>query len=603
MPHAGPEDDPPEQPGAPVEPAFDPEVTPAVRELLERLPTSPGVYLMKDKRGRVCYVGKAANLRNRVRSYFNRSGDTRGFVQLLGRVLGDIETIVVGNEKEALLLEDTLIKQHHPRFNVTLRDDKNYLSLRLDLKGRYPRLELVRRIREDGARYFGPFHSASAARATLRLVNRHFQLRTCTDRCMCMRSRPCLQYQIGMCPAPCIQEVPDYDERLRDALLFLEGKSDELTDRLRARMAAAAEAMEFERAAQLRDKLAAIERTLTEQRVVATNFVDQDVFGFYREGDAVTLVVLRVRAGRLSGQQPFAFSGQEFPDEELLSSFLNLYYHRESNVPEEVLLPFPVENAEALASWLAEKGRKVTVLVPQRGARAGLLELARKNAAALFASRRDPQREVEATLEKLRRRLRLKRPPRRIECFDISTMQGTATVGSRVVFIDGQPARQAYRRFKVQTVAAHPDDYAAMYEVLSRRFRRAREVAPGDPWALPDLLVVDGGKGQLATALMAMRDQGLDLAKLDMDVIGLAKEAREYERVRGAVRSGTTGRRGDGETDQGLVAPETTPGAPTQTPETSESAPTTPDQTPADLPASPPPSSTAAPPRPPARRP
>jgi excinuclease ABC subunit C len=476
----------------------------------------------------VCYVGKALNLRSRVRSYFTRSGDTRAFVQLLGRVLGDIETIVVGNEKEALLLEDTLIKQHHPRFNVNLRDDKHYLSLRLDVAGHYPRLELVRRLREDGARYFGPFHSAIAARATLRLVNRHFQLRSCTDRTLGSRSRPCLQFQIGMCPAPCVQEVPDYGERVHDAVLFLEGKSDELTARLQARMAAAAEALEFERAARLRDQLAALERTLTEQRVVATSFADQDIIGFYREGDAVSLVVLRVRAGRLVGQEPFAFSGQEFPDEEILSSFLNLYYHRDRAAPEEVLLPFAVEHAAALQSLLGEAGRPVAVLVPQRGARAGLLELARKNAAAVFASRRDAAADGEATLEKLRRRLHLKQLPRRIECFDISTLGGTATVGARVVFVLGQPARHEYRRFKVQTVAGHPDDYAAMYEVLARRLRRARDAAPGDPWALPDLLVVDGGKGHLATALMALRDQGFDLAKLPLDVIGLAKEVHEY---------------------------------------------------------------------------
>jgi excinuclease ABC subunit C len=584
-------------------------LAPHLRELLDRLPTAPGVYLMKDRRGRVCYVGKAVNLRNRVRSYFNRSGDPRAFVPLLGRVLGDIETIVVDNEKEALLLEDTLIKRHHPRFNVELRDDKNYLSLRLDLKASYPRLELVRRIREDGARYFGPFHSARAARATIRLVNRHFQLRTCTDRCMCRRSRPCLQFQIGMCPAPCIQEVPDYPERLRDAILFLEGKTDELTARLRARMEEAAEKMEFEHAAQLRDKLAAIERTLTEQRVVATNFVDQDVFGFYREGDAVTLVVLKVRAGRLTGQQPFAFSGQEFPDEELLSSFLNLYYHRETGVPEEVLLPFPIENADALADLLSEKGRKVSVLVPQRGARMGLVALARKNAAAAFVSRRDPNRELEATLAKLQRRLHLKKLPQRIECFDISTMQGTATVGSRVVFVNGRPARGEYRRFKVQTVSAHPDDYAAMYEVLSRRLRRAREAPPEDPWALPDLLVVDGGKGQLATALMALRDQGLDLAKLDMDVIGLAKEVHDYQPARGAPRvtaanapeasqgrasllsepEGDSPRRhGDTEEAEGSVVPEHSGTAP------STSAEPNPNLPPSDLRASVPPWSSSS---------
>ncbi|MBI5480322.1 MAG: excinuclease ABC subunit UvrC, partial [Deltaproteobacteria bacterium] len=447
---------------------------------------------------------------------------------LLGRLLGDIETIVTTNEKEALLVEDTLVKQHRPRFNVKLRDDKNYLVLRLDPRARYPRLELQRRIREDGARYFGPYYPARAARATLKAANKHFGLRSCTDRMLTSRTRPCLQFQIGWCPAPCVQEVADYADRVRDVTLFLEGRSAELTQRLQTRMQAAAAAEEFERAAALRDRLAAVEVALTQQRVVAATLVDQDVVGYHREGDVVEVAFLRVRQGRLTGQQRFSFAGQEFPDDEILSSFLSLYYHREGTVPDEVLLPLPFEGAAALAEWLAERaGHRVEVLCPQRGPRHDLVGLANTNARAFFATCRDPAVDAQEALAKLQRRLRLSRLPRRIECFDISTMQGVATVGSRVVLVDGQPAKNQYRRFQVRTVNEHADDYAALYEVLSRRLRRARDAREGDPWALPDLLVVDGGKGQLSTALMALRDAGLELGKIEMDLIGLAKEVHE----------------------------------------------------------------------------
>ena len=268
-------------------------------ELLSRMPNQPGVYLMKDKKGKVIYVGKASSLRNRVRSYFNRSSDTRAFVGLLGRLLGDIETVVTNNEKEALLLENNLIKQHQPRFNVKLVDDKNYLVLRLDTKASYPRLEVVRRLGKDGARYFGPYHSAGACRSTLAVVNRHFKLRTCSDAVMASRRRPCLQYQIKRCDAPCVYDVPveEYAKQVQDVGLFLEGKDGELLERLRARMKDHARQMEYEQAGGVRDQIQALERTLEEQRVVSSDFRDEDVFGLYREGDVVEVIVLHIRAG------------------------------------------------------------------------------------------------------------------------------------------------------------------------------------------------------------------------------------------------------------------------------------------------------------------
>ncbi len=510
---------------------------PRLREILDRIPADPGVYLMKDKKGRVIYVGKALSLRARVRSYFTRSGDDRAFVALLGRLLGDIETVVTNNEKEALLLENNLIKQHQPRFNVKLVDDKNYLVLRLAIprdaseekRKAFPRLEVVRRIGSDGARYFGPYHSATSCRQALQVVNRHFKLRTCTDHVLENRRRPCLQYQIKRCDAPCVYPVPPdvYAEQVRDVALFLEGKDQELVERLRARMKEAASRTEYETAAAIRDQLRSLEKTLEEQRVVSEDLRDQDVIGWHREGTAVEIAVLHIRGGKLLGRRTFSFGGQEFPDDEIVSSFVSLYYDLGSYVPDEVLLPLPIEDAAAKEEWLREKkGHKVEVLFPQRGPRVRLVTLATKNAESSYVSRRDQTRDAEESLSRLRERLGLKRAPQRIECFDISHIQGTATVASMVVFLDGAPARSEYRTFKVKS--ATNDDFASMYEVLSRRFRRSVKSDDGaKPWPLPDLLVIDGGKGQLGTAMAALHDVGVDTGVDGIDVVGLAKERED----------------------------------------------------------------------------
>jgi excinuclease ABC subunit C len=521
-------------PAAPTEGTTlrDAELSPAWRslaEIVERLPTDPGVYLMKDRRAKVIYVGKAVNLRARVRQYFQpATGDTRAFVPLLEGIVADVETVVTGNEKEALLLENNLIKRHQPRFNVKLTDDKNFLVLRLDTRGPWPRLEVVRKIADDGARYFGPYHSPTACREALRVVNRHFQLRVCTDHTLQNRQRPCLQYQIKRCLAPCVLDVPpgDYAEQVRFVSLFLAGSSDELLADLRARMKEAAARQAFEHAATLRDQIRALESVLESQRIVSDSFVDQDVVGFYRAGQAVEIMVLFVRQGKLVGNRGFSFGRQEFPDDEILSSFLGLFYDLQTSPPAEVLLPFAIPDAEVRGEWLAEKrGKKCAVLVPQRGPRRALLELARKNAAASFASRRDHGQDSEATLARLQRRLGLPRPPRVIECFDISHVQGTDPVASMVVFENGEPAKHRYRTYRIQR-AQGGDDFASMYEVLSRRFRRAREATrDDDAWRLPDLLVVDGGKGQLGVALAAARDVGIDVRPgAGLPIVALAKE-------------------------------------------------------------------------------
>ena len=505
----------------------------SLAEILDRLPTDPGVYLMKDRRGKMLYIGKAANLRNRVRQYFQpATGDTRDFVPLLEGVVADIETVVTSNEKEALLLENTLVKRHQPRFNVKLTDDKNFLSLRLDPKGEWPRLEAVRRMAEDGAGYFGPYHSASACREALRVVNRQFRLRTCTDHVLHHRTRPCLQYQINRCLGPCCLPVSneDYAEQTRDVRLFLEGKNDELLTGLRQRMREAAQQTHFERAGLLRDQIRALESVLESQHMVTADAVDQDVIGYHREGMALEIVVMTVRQGKMVGSRAFSFTRQEFPDAEILSSFLGLYYDLAPVPPDEVLLPFAIADADVQAEWLSEKrGKKAQVLVPARGPRRQLVELAYKNAAANFVSRRDREQDAQATLGRLQRRLSLHRYPKVIECYDISHIQGSETVASMVVFVEGQPEKSRYRTYKIRT-AQSPDDFACMYEVLSRRFKRAVESGhEGEPaddsWRLPDLLVVDGGKGQLGVALAAARDAGIDVRPgVGLTIIALAKE-------------------------------------------------------------------------------
>jgi excinuclease ABC subunit C len=477
------------------------EVSPSPRtlaEILDALPAAPGVYIMKDAGGKPIYIGKAAVLRNRVRQYFQpASGDTRDFVPLLDGIVADIETVITSTEKEALLLENTLIKRHQPRFNVNLKDDKNFLVLRLDPAGEWPRLEVVRRLGDDGAFYFGPYHSASSCREALRVVNRHFQLRTCTDHVLHNRRRPCLQYQIKRCPAPCVLPVSReaYGDQVRDVRLFLDGKSDELLDRLRARMRDAAGRAEFEIAAEIRDQIKALEVTLEKQRVVSSDFLDQDVVGYHREGIALEIAVLSIRGGKLNGSRCFSFTGQEFPDAELISSFVGLYYDLGAPAPDEVLLPIEIEDAALKAEWLSERRaqaetgarkRRVEVATPQRGDRRRLVDLANKNAASSFASRRNARADVELALGKLQRRLKLPRLPRVIECYDVSHLQGFATVASMVVFVDGRPEKSRYRTYKVRAPGApgggrHNDDFASMYEVLSRRFRRALHVGQGSP--------------------------------------------------------------------------------------------------------------------------
>jgi len=530
-----------------------------VLQKLEGLPPQSGVYLFKDKKGAVVYVGKAKSLRSRVRSYFQESqGDQRAFIPILQHTIWDLETIVTANEKEATILENNLIKEHRPRYNDKLRDDKDFITLRLGRLGAgepWPRLQVVRRPTPDGARYFGPYHSATAARRTLHLVNKHFQLRTCSDVEFASRKRPCLQHQIKRCPAPCVLPVERewYAEQVDSVGKFLEGRHDELSRELDVRMKDAARAMRFELAAVYRDQLRAIEKVREDQRVVTIDDIDRDVMGFYREGELVEIALLHVRAGKLQDVGTYAIKQAEIPDEEIVAAFVAQHYGASlakeledagmpaTLMPDEIILPREPEGVAGIAEWLADRaGHKVALLLPQRGHRVDLLAMANDNARHSFVEKQRQNDDVQERLRDLQERLRLAALPRRIECCDISHLGGGDTVGAIVAMTDGELDKKRYRTFNVRGDAVARegvgvnDDYGAMYEVLARRFRRAlkaeelREPAgEGTPeregdatWDAPDLFVVDGGRGQLAVAQAAAHDLGLH----DLSIVALAKE-------------------------------------------------------------------------------
>lgn len=498
-----------------------------IAEKLANLPSRPGVYLMRDKAGKVIYVGKAKDLRSRVRAYFN-SADERSQVQFLVQRIDDFETLVTTSDKEALILENNLIKQYKPRYNIRLKDDKSYLSIKVTTGHAWPRIFATRKIVKDGSRYFGPFSSAVAARETIDIIERHFLLRNCTDHNFRNRSRPCLQYQIKRCMAPCVLSVPAevYREHVRQAMLFIDGKRQELVAELRQKMQQKSEALEFEAAARIRDQIQAVEKTLEKQRMVAHWGADQDIFGLYREGGFIEVQVLLVRQGKLTENLSYSLEDLEFPDEEIVASVLTQFYQGPRFVPDEILVPVELEDRDARAEYLSErKGKKIEILCPQRGDKRHLVQMAEDNAKQSFSERHDQERAREKMLRELERSLHLKRYPQRIECFDISTIHGAHAVGSMVTFINGEPDKSFYRHFRIRTIDASSggDDFGMMLEMLKRRFARGKQDAD-----LPDLIVVDGGRGQLAMALTAMAELGIE----GVDAVGLAKM-----RVQAAARS------------------------------------------------------------------
>jgi excinuclease ABC subunit C len=505
-------------------------MTPEIEERIATLPTKPGVYQFKAARGEIIYVGKATNLRSRVRSYFG-GNDHRPFVALLDTLLVDIEVIVTQNAKEALLLENTLIKRHKPRFNVMLRDDKNYLSMRIDRRHKWPRVEIVRTIRNDGAHYFGPFHSAQAARRTLNVLNRHFQLRTCRDSVFANRSRPCLQYQIKRCPGPCVLQVDRsaYMEDVQRAEFFLSGREHELANDLEQRMVRAADDLEFEIAARYRDMLSAVREALQPQQTIQTSLVDRDVIGMHREAEYAVFAVSTFRKGALNDVSTWSLKHQTLPDDEVVGGFLGQFYGDTRKPPAEVLVSHEPAAIEELADALSElRGSRCTVLVPQRGTKMRLLELATENARQHFADTLSSSARAADAADRLQERLGLRNTPRTIECFDISNFQGREIVASQVAFLDGQPDREGYRRYRIK-LSEGQDDFASMYETILRRAKRSQ----AEDRPLPDLMLIDGGKGQLNAALAALQDARIT----DQDIVSIAKSRLKGHEGDDAIRT------------------------------------------------------------------
>ncbi len=480
---------------------------------VKHAPRSPGVYLMKDGEGGILYVGKARDLKARVRAYFART-DARAMIPFLVSRVRDLEFIITATEKEALILENNLIKEHRPRYNVDFRDDKSYYHIRIDPSEPFARFQLVRRPKKDDARCFGPYPSSAAARETLRFLQTIFPLRTCRDQELKGRRRPCLEHEIGRCSAPCVGKIDSaaYQRLVKDGITFLEGRERALIGDLRARMNEAAEELRFEAAAALRDRIDAIEKTIERQRIFSLTGRNRDVFGLYREGDLTQVSALFIRNGRMIGQKAFPLIRLRTGNGELLSSLLKRYYDGMADIPDDIVITERLEDGDVIAEWLTEKrGRGVAVVAPRRGETLALLDIARRNAESAFRTARLAANRPEETLPLLAEKLCLRNTPRRIECFDISNIGGKYAVGSMVTFATGAPFKEGYRRFRIRTVPG-ADDYAMLYEVLKRRYEK-RE-------SLPDLIMVDGGKGQLGVALAVLKDLRIE----GVDVIGMAKE-------------------------------------------------------------------------------
>jgi excinuclease ABC subunit C len=496
--------------------------SPALDSKLAHLPDQPGVYLFKDRSGDVLYIGKAARLADRVRSYFLKGADHTPKTALLVSHITDLETMVTRSELEALILESNLVKRHRPRFNVVLRDDKQYPYLRLPVKDRFPRLSIVRRVQKDGALYYGPYTPAGALRETLKVIKKVFPLATCTIDIDGTAERACIEFEIKRCMAPCTgqQTQEEYHRIVRQVRQFLEGHDRELVDDLRAQMDAAATREDFEEAARLRDRIFKIERTLERQRITQTASIDQDVIGIARHGTSVDLQVLFVRGGLLIGRKDFFWlESAEATDEELVRSAIEQFYNKEGQPPRELLIPVDIPDAGLLAHWLSDKrGEPVRVLAPERGTKHQLVLLAEENAAAALADHLRNEELDRQAGEELQRVLRLKTAPRRIEGFDISNTMGNQSVASMVVWEEGRMKKSDYRRFKIASVEG-ANDFASMHEVVMRRYGRMEDLV------LPDLVLIDGGLGQLASARAALQEVG----RPELAVIGLAKAKGEKD--------------------------------------------------------------------------
>lgn len=502
-----------------------------LKEQLQALPAAPGVYLFKDEKGNVLYVGKAASLRQRVRAYFAPGADLSPKHRRLVSRVRDIEFYITDSETEALILECNLIKRFRPRYNVRLKDDKNYPYLKIDLNEEWPRVYFTRRWEQDGARYFGPFASAASVRLTLDVLRKVFPFRVCNKKITGQEKRPCLEYDIGRCLGPCIAATTkeEYDEVIRRVILFLEGKEETVKQELWNKMEEAAERWDFERAARLRDQVLALEDITRQQKIASTLRGDMDVIGLAVSRDVACAQIFFIRQGRLIGREAFFLEGAEGEaGPEVLTGFIKQFYGASPNIPPLILVPHDLEDTRAITDWLAQKrGEEVKIMAPNSGEELELLSLALKNAKESleqYRIKRLATSEVLAqALVELQGQLGLPHLPKRIECYDISNIHGDFAVGSLVVFEEGRPRPAHYRRYRIKTVNG-VDDYAMLRELLTRRFKRSGDFKGETPWAIkPDLIVVDGGRGQLNVALEVMGQMGVR----DIPVISLAKEREE----------------------------------------------------------------------------
>ncbi len=489
-------------------------VNPLIGEQLARLPHGPGVYLMRDAAGQILYVGKAASLYHRVRSYFQNPRKLTPKLQRMAARVADIDFYVATSEAEALIMELNFIKQYHPHFNVRLKDDKTFPYLKVDVADDWPRVYTTRRFQDDGGRYFGPFASVRSVKQTLKTLRGIFPFRTCTKDIAGKTGRPCLEYHLGHCLAPCTGTVSreEYRQVVDEVILFLEGKSEKVVRQLRSQMAQAARATDYERAARLRDQIAAIEDVIEGERIAATIRGEQDVIAFATEGDRAFAQVLFVRGNKLTGREGFLLQGVSHePPRQIMTSFIKQFYSSSPQLPPRLLLQHPVDDRELIRAWLRDRrDGAVAIEVPRRGAKKQLIDIAAENARQglerIKIKELAAPKSLQAALVEIEKELKLPAPPERMEAYDISNIQGTAAVGSMVVFEGGRPKPAHYRRFKIRTVEG-ADDYAMLREVLRRRFKRAGEGKASGAWAIPpDLVLIDGGKGQLNAALSVLEE-------------------------------------------------------------------------------------------------
>ena len=495
-----------------------------LKDKIKSLPTTPGVYMMKDIKNKVIYVGKAKNLINRVRSYFQSNSDERLYCQFLTKRVTDIDFLVTDTEKEALILENNLIKQFKPRFNINLRDDKTFVSIKIDLNKPFPYLRIVREIKKDGSLYFGPYSSTKSVRETIRYINDVLPLRKCSESIFKNRKRPCLYYQLHKCLGPCCNLInkETYKRLIDQTILILKGKNDDLIKTLKYQMEESAKLLRFEDAARIRDRIAAIEKTVEKQKIHSMKFVDRDVFGYKSNENEICVQAMFIRSGNLIDVSTYRFSIKYSNPEDAFGSFLNQFYNNNNFIPQEVIIPIETEDKAILEELLTDlKTKKVEVIKPQRGEKLKLLQMAKKNAENSLELLNDQDKKNSEVLNKVAKVLDLEHPPKTIECFDVSNISGMQAVGAMVVFKNGIPYKQSYRRYRIKEVM-QANDFAMMSEILKRRYIKAQEKND-----FPNLTIIDGGKGHINVALNLFKDLGIH----KLNIIGIAKGNKKNKTI------------------------------------------------------------------------